>query len=42
MEDFIKAAEELDIEVTPLTMEDVFDIYGVEPPENEDGDNSIE
>lgn len=43
IEDFIKAAEDIEgVEVTPLTMEDVYAIYGETPPESEDGDNSID
>lgn len=42
LEDFIKAAEDMgDVEVTPLTMDDIYAIYGEEPSDNEDGDNEI-
>lgn len=42
LEDFMRAADGMeDVEVEPLTMDDVFAIYGEEPTENEDGDNEI-
>lgn len=43
IEDFQNAASEMDdVDITPLTMEDVYNIYGVGPSKNEDGDNNIE
>ena len=43
IEDFMKAAEGMEgVEVTPLTMKDIYDIYGEEPSKNEDGNNTID